>query len=248
MNCVLIEDDLLFQQVIERHIQQYKAYSINVIEKCQTVQTAITAIKNHQPQFIFLDVELLDGRGMDILDAFEKIEFEVIFTTSHDKYAINAIKNNCLDYLLKPIQYKDFCSAIEKLVLKLEAKERLTKIREIEAKAQQIQEKESAKLMLQSKDGIQFVPIKDIVALSSESNYTIFYMLDNSKIIIAKTLKEYESKLIEFHFFRCHKSHIININSIKELGTYNTAIMKNGMEIEISKRKKKEFLELLNQS
>ena len=247
ISAVIIEDEPIFQEMLKKAIVQ-TGLSIRIDGVCNSKREAKNVLPIVKPQLIFLDVELVDGKGIDLLLELDNSDFEVIFTTSHDKYAINAIKNNAADYLLKPINEKELKSAIEKVNIRIKQKETLKQAAQLqtyidEIKANQLQD---AKLMVSTKDGMIFIKINDIVRLQSESNYTVFYLIDKRKVMVAKTLKGFEEKLIPYNFFRIHQSHLINIIYLKEIDhSENHVLMADGSKVEISKRKKKEFMDTL---
>jgi len=208
-------------------------------------------LPNVQPQLVFLDVELTDGKGVDLLNELESTDFEIIFTTSHDKYAINAIKNNAADYLLKPIKEKELKKAIEKVAKRLEEKETLKQASKLQGYLDKVksEQQQDAKLMVPTKEGMIFLRVNEIVRLQSESNYTLFFLIGNKKILVAKTLKNFEEKLLAYNFLRIHQSHLVNLAHMKEIDHGdNFVLMADGSKVEISKRKKKEFMDSLEKS
>ena len=188
---------------------------------------------------------------MDLLDELDCSEIEIIFTTSHDKYAINAIKNNAADYLLKPIKEKELKKAIEKVAKRLHEKETLKQASKLQGYLDKIKndQQQDSKLMVPTKDGMIFLKVNEIVRLQSESNYTLFYLIGNKKVLVAKTLKNFEEKLMSYNFMRVHQSHLINLAHMKEIDHGdNFVLMTDGSKVEISKRKKKEFMDSLEKN
>jgi two-component system LytT family response regulator len=188
---------------------------------------------------------------VDLLDELDCSEIEIIFTTSHDKYAINAIKNNAADYLLKPIKEKELKKAIEKVAKRLHEKETLKQASKLQGYLDKIKndQQQDSKLMVPTKDGMIFLKVNEIVRLQSESNYTLFYLIGNKKVLVAKTLKNFEEKLMSYNFMRVHQSHLINLAHMKEIDHGdNFVLMTDGSKVEISKRKKKEFMDSLEKN
>lgn len=250
ISAVIIEDEPIFQELLKKTIAHSKL-EIKIEGVCNSKREAKKILPKVIPQLIFLDVELADGKGIDLLNELEDTDFEIIFTTSHDKYAINAIKNNAADYLLKPIGEKELKKAIEKVKIRLEQKEKLKQVALLQDYLDKIkqEQQQDAKIMVPTKDGMVFLKINEIIRLQSESNYTVFYLIGNKKLLIAKTLKNFEEKLLLFKFMRIHQSHLINLAHLKGIDHGdNLVIMTEGAKVEISKRKKKEFMEALDKN
>lgn len=250
ISAVIIEDEPIFQEILRKAIT-HTGTNIRIDGVCNSKREAKKVLPVVKPQLIFLDVELADGKGVDLLNELDSTDFEIIFTTSHDKYAINAIKNNAADYLLKPIKEKELKKAIEKVAKRLEEKETLkeaVRLQEYLDKVKSDQQQDS-KLMVPTKEGMIFLKVNDIVRLQSESNYTLFYLTSKKKILVAKTLKNFEEKLLPYNFLRIHQSNLINLAHMREIDHGdNFVLMSDGSKVEISKRKKKEFMDSLQKN
>ena len=174
------------------------------------------------------------------------MHFEVIFVTAFSGYAIKAIKCSALDYLLKPIDSKEIISAVQKARIKMLNPN--TSIKQINILKEYTKTDSQKKLVVPSEDGYIFLDIENIIRCEAESNYTKFFLTNNNRIIVSKTLKEYDEILSHNNFFRVHKSHLINMNHIKKYlkGKGGFVVMSDGSEIEVSARKKVEFLEFLS--
>ncbi len=247
ISAIIIEDEPIFQEILKNAIIQ-TGLDIRIDGVCNSKREAKKVLTIVQPQLLFLDVELADGKGVDLLDEHDCTDMEIIFTTSHDKYAINAIKNNAADYLLKPIKENELKKAIEKVVKRLDEKEALKQASKLQGYLDKIKQdqQQDAKLIVPTKEGMIFLKVNDIIRLQSESNYTLFYLIENKKIIVSKTLKYFEEKLLEFNFSRVHQSHLVNLAHMKEIDQRdNFILMTDESKVEISKRKKKEFIDSL---
>jgi two-component system LytT family response regulator len=250
ISAVIIEDEPIFQEILKQAII-HTGLDIKIVGICNSKREAKKVLPQVQPQLIFLDVELADGKGVDLLNELDNTDFEIIFTTSHDKYAINAIKNNAADYLLKPIKEKELKKAIEKVAHRIEQKEVLKHASKLQGYLDKVksEQQQDAKLMVPTKEGMAFLKINDIIRLQSESNYTLFYLVENKKILVSKTLKNFEEKLLSFNFLRTHQSHLINLIHLKEIDHGdNYVLMADESKVEISKRKKKEFMDSLEKN
>lgn len=209
------------------------------VRTAHCVHDAIQEIDVHKPDLIFLDVELPDGLGFDILDKCAFKEFSIIFITAHEKYALRAIKFSAIDYLLKPFNYDDVFSAMERYrSLALPN----TKVFLSNLKETVVQEK---RLGLNSLTGINYIKLGEIVRCEANGNYTFFNLQCGLQELSSRPIKEYEELLEEFSFARVHKSHLINLLHVKSYlkNDGGSVIMNDGSEVPISKNKKEEFLD-----
>lgn len=220
--------------------------NIDVLTTCRSVEDGKRAILEYQPQLIFLDVEIADRTGFDLLQELNSIDFEVIFTTAHVKYALTAIKFSALDYLLKPCTLSDLTAALDRYK---EKEHKARSVNQFEALFHNIKnmQKDTKKIALPSSNGLELVFIQDIIRLVSDGNYTTFHLKNKQKILVSKTIKEYEEMLEEVGFFRVHNSHIVNLHYVKNYikGEGGIVKMEDGSEIDVSRRKKEDFLKAL---
>lgn len=248
MNTIIVEDDPIFRDMLLDMLPKANI-KINLLETCATIRQAKEAIDKHHPQLLLLDVELPDGKGMNLLEHYEEFgSFETIFITSHDKYAIDAIKKNAADYIVKPVKLNELNDALQKVHRRLEVYSILLKVEELTAYVDKLKQQnlQDNKIMINTNDGAIFVKVGDIVKLESESNYTIIYLENHKKIIASKTLSVFEEMLESLNFMRIHRSFVVNLTKIitidHEHGNYFVK-MSDGSKVEISRRKKKEFFE-----
>jgi len=220
---------------------------VRVVSEADSAQSGSNAIREHKPDLIFLDIEMPSGSGFDMLQNFGDIDFDIIFTTAYDQYAIKAFKFSAVDYLLKPINLQDLKTAVEMVEQKRVAMEGNKRY---EILKDNLEDRENAfhRLALPTSDGLEFVELKNLIRCEASGNYTMFYLGSGKKIIVGKTLKDYEELLAEHNFFRTHKSHLINLDYmnkyVKGVGGY--VIMTDGTEVEVAKRRKEAFLDRLS--
>ncbi len=194
---------------------------------------------------LFLDVEMPGMNGFGVLNALPQRDFEVIMVTAYSEYAIKAFKASAMDYLLKPVDTDDLRQAVNKVLLKR------NKARQLDDKIDKlsgiISRQQPGKIALHGAKEVHFVPLSQIVRIAGENNYSVFYLANGSKITVTKTLKDYEEALTSQNFFRVHKSHIINMDYLVKLnkGDFYSATMSDGSEIEISMRRRADFLKRL---
>ena len=239
LHFIIIEDEDRSANVLLRIISEhFPAFTFQ--GRAETVQKAVTMIKEKKPNLVFLDVELPDGTGMDVLRRFEKPAFKVIFTTAHDHYALPAIKFSAIDFLLKPMSIEETKCAVEKVMEQSQA-ERLDQL------VKSPESGKSKRLALPIQEGFAFIEVADLLFLSAEGSYTVLHTEDGKKHVVSRSLKEYEELLLSHGFFRIHHSHMIQLDKIvkyvKGIGGY--VVMKNGISLDVSARRKDEFLKRL---
>ncbi len=242
MKAIIIDDEELGRKAIKSFIEKYATNTLELIDEADSVKNGLFSILSHQPDVVFLDIRMNDGTGFDLLEKLPKIDFKIIFVTAYQEHAIKAFKYSAIDYLLKPINPDEFIAAIDRLKTE-------NKIDEIEQKVNVLIKNKSRfnKIALPTLNGLKMVTISDIIRCESDNNYTLFYLLDGSKILVSKTLKEYDELLSSEGFFRVHKSHLINIAFVKEYikGEGGYVILEDNTNIEVSRRKKESLLQLL---
>ena len=221
--------------------------NITIIGQADSVASGVKLINQLAPDLVFLDVEMPDGTGFDLLQRLKPINFKVIFITGYEDFAIRAFRFSAIDYLLKPLDANDLAEAVKKAEDALGKEVFDIKLNNLFANMER--PKNLQKLILKTADRIYSVNIQDVVNCESDKNYTTFYFINAPKLIVSTNLKEYEMLLTPYNFFRTHKSHLINMayfdHFIKSEGG-NTIVMKNKNTIPLSVRKKEEFLVLLD--
>lgn len=243
IKCIIVDDELRARNGLKKLVENY-CEGIEVIDMADSVASARKLIAETQPDLVFLDIDMPDGDGFDLLEEMDDIPFEVIFATAYDQFALKAIKFSALDYLLKPIDLDELVAAVNKVHQKLGAKPNLEKYQSLKAN---IAQRALERLALPASDGLVFVSIKDIVRLQSDGSYTTFHLQGNKTVVVTKTLGEYEEMLQENGFFRTHNSYIINMNRIDKYvrGRGGYVVMDDGSSVDVSARRKDEFLALL---
>jgi two-component system LytT family response regulator len=220
---------------------------VEVIAEAESVKTGVEAIKKHQADVVFLDIELEDGNGFNILEQVGKADFKVIFTTGSDEYGIKAVKFSALDYLLKPIDPEELVAAVSKLQESKEKKQDIGSNISVLIENLKNINNTSRRIALNSADRVHVVNVSDIVRCESQRNYTLFYIKGNKQILVTKTLKEFEDMLDDSGFVRVHHSHLINMSYMKEFvksdGGY--AVMTDGSQVPVAVRKKEHLLQML---
>lgn len=206
-----------------------------IFQAASMEETYLHLIKN-VPDILFLDIQLSDGTAFDLLSKFKELPSQIIFITAYEQYAIQAIKNGATDYLLKPINKIDFIIAVKKALDNLKKKKTL-----------QNSMTNKQKISLHSVQGFRLVNIEDIVWCEADSNYTVLYMTNKSKIMVSKTLYEFERNLLSHNFFRIHHKYLINMSYVQEYikGKGGQVIMTDNIVLSVSQRKRNDFIKAI---
>lgn len=240
MRTIIIENEQDASELLNNIIHQYIP-EIEVLNIATSVKEGIDAILSLEPDLIFLDIDLGDGSGFDILEATRDLDFKVIFTTAYDEYALKAFKYNTVHYLLKPYSLNDLQEAISKIKDSRNAKENLENL------IQKYFVDKPKKVAFNTSEGIWMVDQDEVVRLESDGSYTFLHLRDRDKILISKPIGELEPKLSIGKFYRVHRSHIVNIDFIdkyvREDGGY--VLLINGDIVPVSRYKKDAFINFL---
>jgi two-component system LytT family response regulator len=239
---IIIDDEPNNIEALRLLLQKYCPL-IELIGVAENSRTGQALIINTQPDLVFLDIEMPFGNAFELLNSLSPVNFEIIFVTAFDNYAINAIKYSALDYLLKPLNIKELQAAVQKALERIKTKNITSKIDTLMYNLS-VNKPVLQKVALPTLDGLVFVNINELVWLEARGSYTFVYMQDQQKIMVSRTLKEFEDILPLENFSRVHQSYIINHYFIKKYnrGRGGTIEMEDGTTIEVSMRKKDEFL------
>lgn len=246
IKAVIVEDEKRSRETLSGLLKLY-AKNLDVVAEAEDVQSGIEVIKNHKPDVVFLDIQMPDGSGFKLLEAFEDINFEIVFTTAYDQFAIKAIKYSALDYLLKPIFPDDLIKAIEKVEERKKMKSQRPNVDVLLENLKKPKD-ELPKIVLSTAEKMHVVLVKDIVRCESDNYYTHFFFADGERILISKTLKENEELLSEYNFIRPHKSHLINVQYIKSFlkNEGGVILLTDGSKVPVSRRKKEKIVEIIS--
>ena len=241
---IIIEDEQQSREVLELMLKKFTGI-IDLLDSCSTPEKGIESIEKNSPDLVFLDIQMPRMNGFEMLKKLDRVDFNIIFTTAYNKYAINAIKVSALDYLLKPIDREELEIAIKKCQQNIEQKNIGYKMDVLWKNLSQHHALDQT-LTLTSLDGIRFIKMKDIVRLEANGRYTKFYLLNKEVIIASRTLGDFEETLAANEFFRIHETHIVNLLYIDRFHKGNNyVLLTDKTELPLARRRKEDFLKLI---
>lgn len=240
MKAIIIDDESRARSALKQEIA-YNCPDLIIAGEASGIREAIPVIESLQPDLIFLDIQLSDGLGFELLDIIDDTRHAVIFTTAYSEYALRAFKTNAIDYLLKPIDGEDLALAVRK------AAEKLAHPEPPAAGKDNLSILQQKKIILHTSEGLHVVRVNEIVRCNSYGNYTFIFLTDGTRILIARILKDVEESLKKYGFERVHHSHLININQVRSFKNKDGGmlIMNDNSEVPVSQRKRSAFLEQL---
>ena len=241
IKAILIDDEQHCLDVLEWELNGADK-SVEIIASFTNPLEAVKGINELNPDLVFLDIEMPNMNGLQLLQSFDVVSFNVIFTTAFEHYALQAIKNQAIDYLLKPINPRDL-----KLALTKHRNSDVNRLQfQLNTLFKKLQEQNDSqkKIVMPTADGLEFLKLEDIIRCESSSNYTFIHLRKRNKLLVSKTLKEVESMIDSPMFSRVHKSHLVNLNSIVRYNKSDggVVLMEDGSEVPLARNKKSDFL------
>jgi two-component system, LytTR family, response regulator len=244
LKAILIDDELSSLQNLQQKLAAF-CPAIEVVATSQKPAEAILLIRQYKPEVIFLDIEMPKMSGFRMLEELGEYDFEIIFTTAYNHYAVDAIRIAAFDYLMKPIAIKELQQSVERLgkIKHVQTKEKI----DILKSSMSDKKSQEDKIAISTAEGLEFFTINNILHIESNSNYSKIFFRDNKTILVTKLLKDFEDILQPYNFYRIHNSHVINLNFIQKYIRANggQVMMQDGTIIDVARRKKDEFLKIL---
>jgi len=243
MKIIIIDDEPKAIETLELIISEFCS-NIHIIGTANSAEKARELLISNKPDLIFLDIEMPAENGFDFLKSLQNIDFQIIFVTAYNQYAIQAFKFSAIDYLLKPVKIPEFINAVNRVKTIIQQKQ----MPDFRALIENIQSQKPVKIVVNTSDSREYINIADIIHIEGDTNYSKFYLTGKRTLLVSKTLKEFEEMLVNHGFYRTHKSSLVNLNFVKRI------ITKDGLSIEmsdnsiamLSRRSKDDFLKVMD--
>jgi len=247
LKALIVDDEFNARNNLKILIDEF-CPELKIVGLVESAEEARIIIEKEKPDVVFLDIAMPKEDGFSLLKSYENREFSVVFTTAYNEYALKAFKENAIDYLEKPISIDDLQKAVQK-VMKVHGSNEQRTPAEISELVDEAMEGKNDRISIPTRDGYVIIRNTDIIHLEASDNYTMIYLIDGSRHLSSKNIKVYEENLNQEIFFRTHKSHIINVeHHLKEFSRSegNMAVLTNGINVPIARRKMSNFLSRIN--
>lgn len=248
IKAVIIDDELATRESLAIMLEK-NCSNIHILAFADSISTGIKAIAENKPDLVFLDIQLSDGKGFEILKHFKTIDFKVIFVTAFDKYAVKAFKFSAIDYLLKPVSVNELVDAVDKVESFIESENYKLKLSVLMANMRDKSSKETKKIVLKTHEAYYLVNVKDIIRAEAHGCTTVIHLADGQVLSVSKLIGEFDEMLSDYDFIRPHRSHLVNADFIKvcEKSRNGALILKDATKIPVSINKKEGIIKVLNQ-
>ncbi len=246
MKVVVIEDQVQLRKSLVHQIET-SGLGFDVVGEADSVTTGIGTILRHKPDIVFFDIEIIEGSSFEILDALPEINFKTVFATAHGHFAIKAIKYSAFDFLLKPYQGTELQETLIKLKQDLGKKDNYQE--KFEMLFNELKGKTNHKIAISSLEEVKYIPVNEIIRIEADRSYCNIVLLNGEKVVSSRNMKHYEQLLPNDSFIKIHRSHIINLNQVVSVVKTDGGYVKlsNGDSVPVSRRKKEEFLRIIEQ-
>lgn len=244
MKAVIVEDEERSRIVLQNLLETY-CPEVEVVAMADSVSSGVRELRTHNPDVVFLDVQINGGTGFDVIDKMDHIQSSVIFTTAYDQYALKAFKFSAIDYLLKPIDIEELKTAVRKAT---ESNQSIVRQYQMQNLLSNLKNPDEAPVLLVSTiDAVEFVRIGDIIRCEAQGAYTQLFMKDSKPLMVSKVIKEFEFLLQDYGFYRVHQSHLINLKQVRKyVRSENYLLMLDGAQVQLARSRKEEFFNALN--
>lgn len=238
LTSIIVEDEETSRQILKNYLQKY-CPNVEILGEAANIEEALVLIRNNQLDLVFLDVEMPYGNAFDLLEKVGDINFETIFVTAYNHYALDALNAHASYYLMKPISIDELIKAVD-YVTDIKTKENALENDILAPKAQSV----NGKITIPQQSGFEVLNTADILYCKADDNYTEIYLNNNKRKIVSKTLKYFEDALSASGFARVHKSYLVNVNEVVKYqkGKGGSVVLSNGKEIMVSASKKSDLL------
>ena len=238
LNSIIVEDEETSREILRNYLKKY-CPNVNILGEASNVEEALVLIRNNDLDLVFLDVEMPYGNAFDLLDKVGDVDFETVFVTAYNNYAVEALNAHASYYLMKPISIDELIKAVD-YVTEIKTKEEALQDQVLVPKTNAV----SGKITIPQQDGFEIINTADILYCKADDNYTEIYLNTNKKKVVSKTLKYFEDALNDTNFARVHKSYLVNVNEIVKYvkGKGGSVVLSNGKQVMVSASKKADLL------
>jgi len=240
-NAIIIDDEEKLREVLRIKLKQY-CRGVNVIDTASNAEEGYNKIVDQKPDMIFLDIAMPGESGFDMLGRFDQIDFEVVFVTGFNEYALDALKVSAVDYILKPVQTKALIIAVEKAVNRIAERDIIHKYEVLKHNLEHIGD-QSTKIAIPGSNAYEFVEIRDIIRCEGWQKYTKIFLTNGDVIISSYNLGVFRDMLESYEFFSSHKSHLVNKSHITRYLKDGSIILSDGSSAPVARRRKEDFME-----
>ena len=240
MKTIIIDDEEKLSELLRIKLSNH-CPDVEVVDMCKNVEEAFIAISTHKPDLIFLDIAMPGGSGFTLLDRFDTLDFEIIFVTGYNDYAIDAMKVSAVDYLLKPLKIEDLKNAVQRARERIRNKEDLEQYHLLKHNLGDI-DKQEARIAIPGNHTYDFITVSNIIRCEGEQKYTNIHLLSGKRILSSYNIGRYKDILSNYDFFATHKSHLINTQHIAKYQMDGTLTMVDGSTVPVSRRRKEAFV------
>ncbi|SFW14031.1 LytR/AlgR family response regulator transcription factor [Cellulophaga fucicola] len=240
LKALIVEDELYIRKGLLAMITSLEK-DITILGECESVKEAVVVANACNPDLIFLDINLIDGNAFDFLEQTTNLNYNVIFITAYEQYALQALKNGAVDYILKPVDIEELEAAIDKAI----TTNTETQQEQLQVVKNEMLGRKKEKLILRLQEGLQIIEFKHLTHCKSDKGYTTFYLSNGKSYIASKPIKEFEDQFPEDRFMRTHQSYVVNLDFIDKYDKNGYIFLKSGEQIPVSARRKTEFVERL---
>ena len=245
IRCAIIDDEKPFINTLRAMLKRLD--DLMEVGEARSVSSGVKLVNELEPDLVFLDIQMSDGTGFDLLQKLDRRDFRVIFITAHDHFAIEAFKFSAMDYILKPLISDELYRAIDKVRQSIEKDRINLQLSVLMDNLNEIS-RDKKRIILRESETMHIIQLDEILWCEADGSYTIFYLSEDRKIMVSKHLKEFEDYLSPNGFFRAHRSHLINLNKVRKFDRSDGGIiyLENNVALPISVRKKEKLAEMLN--
>ncbi len=248
IRAIIIDDEVSGRETLSRLIEKHISGLI-ILDTASSVRTGLSLIREQHPDLVFLDIEMRDGTGFDLLESLDTIDFKVIFITAYSEYAVRAFKFYAVDYILKPVSVSELINAVEEVKKIKSVDAELNRMR-IHIVRQTLNHQLDAndRIALPTMQGYIFENVANIIWCKADESYTYIYLSDRREIVVSKKMIEVAAMLEQYKFFRIHRAYMINLSHLQQYvkGRGGYVILSDGTELEVSRRRKEAFLQVIS--